>query len=163
VLKRFAQTLAISREDLRELGTAIGARYLMFVVFDEYSFGWGEHAVPVYTAAGRASQAADAMAKSPGGGLVQLGVSVLIKSAAPNAREAEIKGKASARLAGTLSIFDAADGHALWVGAAMVDEQVEESKNVDIASRETITPKAPEPARLTPRFFDALIDRLPGG
>src|SRR5690349_3309161 len=47
-LQRYARTLAISREKLQQLGAATGAQYVVFVVFDEFSFGWGEPAVIEY-------------------------------------------------------------------------------------------------------------------
>jgi hypothetical protein len=195
-LESFARTQAIAREDLAAIGAATGARYAVFVVFDEYSFIWGDLPAPEYRDAPEASttSAADpwddavepAFFRRPptpalafwGGGHVHVHVQVHVGSGGrvglgiwrvpgpppptvvtygdPRRQDTvslppRRDGKASARLVGTLSIFDAVEGRAVWVGAAMVNQTVE---SLGMAG-------PPEPAKLTPAFFEALVGRWP--
>jgi hypothetical protein len=75
-----------------------------------------------------------------------------------------LTGHATARLTGTISVFNAVDGRPVWVGAAMVNESIEESAQVSakgVRLGDVPAPTPPEPARLTPRFFQALVSRWP--
>lgn len=145
-LQKFTRTLAMSREDLTALSGAVGARYVVFVVFDEYSFGWGSREIRYYP------------------GLIALGLAKSSKYVTPVA--VDKRGVADTRLVGTLSIFNASEGRPVWIGAAMVRQISQEStafQGVPGAERPTGigTPKPPEPTKLSPHFFEALVDLWP--
>jgi hypothetical protein len=183
VLQRFARTLSIDREELGEISEATNARYAVFVVFDEYSFGWGDRPVPVYRNAPEDVTVSSAgpwddvmepasLGRLPppalgffrgahgggfhggGRGRVSLGIQRVLSSGGtgiPRADAPQYTG--NARLAGTVSIFDVAEGRAVWVGAAMVTQSVEPTDGR--------AAKPPPPAELTPIFFKALVGHWP--
>jgi hypothetical protein len=169
-LQRYARTLAISREDLQQIGASTGARYVVFAVFDEFSFGWGEPAAIEYqkqadpTAQGLANVAA-------GGSMVAAGLLIMAASdpsrrLRPQPTTADVTGTAYAQVAGTLSVFDALDGRAVWVGAAAVRDEVTETAKVTLdgrklSSADVPAPEPPDMATLSSYFFDELLDLWP--
>ncbi len=185
-LQRYAGTLAISREDLQQIGAATGARYVVFTVFNEFSFGWGEPPVIEYRKqdptglAEKLAKLADAVA-NPGvpvslpvaaaGSMVAAGLLIMADSdpsrrLQPQPTMARVTGRAYAQIAGTLSVFDALDGRAVWVGAAAVKDSVEESASVELNGRKLSSADVPAPeppalAMLSSRFFDVLLNLWP--
>ncbi len=181
VLQRFARTLSVDHEELGEICEATGARYAVFVVFDEYSFNWRDLPAPQYqsapedvtvSAADRGDEAIEPASPGrvlPGAlgfggvhvhiqthGRVGLGIRWVPGAGMSGGAPLE-SSNANARLVGTLSIVDAVEGKAVWVGAAMVNQSV---KAAYVEGRRRVA-IPPEPAKLTPTFFDALVGRWP--
>jgi hypothetical protein len=169
-LQRYARTLAISREDLQQIGASTGARYVVFAVFDEFSFGWGEPAVIEYRKQADPT-AAVAIASAVGGQMVAAGLLLMAASdpsrrLRPQPTTAEVTGAGYAQVAGTVSVFDALDGRTVWVGAAAVRDSVEETARVTLdgrtlSSADVPAPEPPDMATLSSRFFDKLLDLWP--
>ncbi len=152
-LDRFARTHALSFEHLHQLGTATGARFIVITVFSEYSFGWGGRPAPKYS--GDHAGLAFAL-----GGMVGLGIFYAVGET----RTATLRSTAEARLVGSISIFDTKVDRNVWIGVAMVSQEVETSHEVPASNARTSdVPIAnpPEVTQLTPLFLEALVDRWP--
>jgi hypothetical protein len=147
----------ISREDIQRFGAATGARFLVLVCLEEYSFGPGDR--PAYERTG--------VAKPVGERHYREKRSDLFGAAKPLSSEKAIgvlRSHAEARLVGEMGIFDAIDGRLVWVGRAMAFEAVDEQREVwerPAALTRAPAVRVPMAEDLMPHFLAALVDLWP--
>jgi hypothetical protein len=124
-LQRYSRTLAISREDLQQIGASMVAAGLLLAADSDPS-----------------------------------------RRLRPQPTTAHVTSMVHAQVAGTLSVFDALDGRAVWVGAAAVRSRKWETAKVtldgrQLSSADVPAPEPPAMTTLSSRFFDALLGLWP--
>ena len=167
-IDKYATTLTIDRATLTDLGRATGARYVAFLVIDEYSFGWQERKVE-YKKVGAGDRAAAVRAGILLCGLA-CGGAIAWSIDERNEKGSVATRRAYATLAGTMSVFDSKRGRPVWVGAAVVSKQVELRTYVDRPivvgdgppqDRSEAIAQPPDLQELVPEFVEALLAEFP--
>ncbi len=153
-LKRYLTTRDMSGEDLQRLGASVGARFVVLVVFDEYSFGPSSR--PVLQSAGYADRVRISLVESSSGQVVS-------ERTERGGSMVSVTQEYDTRLAGTMSILDTVAGRPVWSGDAMVSVVVETSSATMLRDAAlAVAPAAVAPmSQLVPFFLEVLVDKWP--